>query len=82
MFVCMIFQTVNPAVSNSITELFLLPVQNVLHFTIKDENLLAKANQIAGITKFLVRVPLVDKGSSHHQRHCVTPISQSFPSQA
>ena len=28
--ICMIFQTINPAIPNSITELFLLPVQYVL----------------------------------------------------
>lgn len=72
----MCFEAINPTVSNSITELFFLPVQNVLH-GIKQDTLVSYV-----VTKRKIKVgshyaiPLADRDALRHQRPSSEPISQ------
>ena len=81
LLVCMILQTINPTVSNSITELFLLPVQYMLQKGTIHSYTSRKCSQdetVSGKVNTRNNIPLADMVSHHHQMHYVRSISQSF----
>ena len=79
MFICVILQAVDPAIPDSITELFFLPVQDVLDTKNSDKDLKLSVFQIVTLSdcnrKYDVE-PLADMGSAHRQMHCEGSISQ------
>lgn len=62
------FESINPTIANTITELFFLPVQDMLQ-KIKQAELLQVMNVICGLgRRNKVCPPWADKDVPHHQK--------------